>query len=277
MGAAARRRSGLRGHERALVAQRAAVAVGVEEVADGAPGLAARAIHILTARSASGVRPRTSAGSLGSLVLRAAHPSGFPRFEWRPLKRRLDGATVCGVDLWRCVSDVAFRLVALRSGQSAEVVEDLRLAGCFVLAYAGRRAFEARGQCGPDHCVQLACADPRLDSRNGGRGWLRPPSHVIIDPAPYAFPRCKLRARVRFAVSVHQRPEHAYGTAIRHYHQRDAPIVGLTGELDRDKRTIVEPVSSDGQRARVPDERSPAQACNVRQRSLPSLLPRCGF
>ena len=58
---------------------------------------------------------------------------------------------------------------------------------------------------------------------------------------------------------------------------RDAAIVGLPGELDRDKRTIVEPVSSDGQRARVPDERSPAQACNVRQRSLPSLLPRCGF
>ena len=71
----------------------------------------------------------------------------------------------------------------------------------------------------------------------------------------------------------HQRPEHAYGTAIRHYHQRNASVVGLTGKLDRDERTIVEPVSSDGQRARVPDERAPAQARDVRQWSLPSLIP----
>lgn len=91
------------------------------------PSLAARVIHTLIARSASGVRPRTRAGSLDSFVLRAEHPSGFPRFEWRPLKRRLDGAAVRGVDLFaKGPSRACFTGANSSSGDAAADLSDSR-------------------------------------------------------------------------------------------------------------------------------------------------------
>ena len=223
--------------------------------------------------TANGPKPNLIRGGYASMVVEAKdslklhlHLDRADRFRFPrcPTEISFDPASVLRVDLARRPPDIPLRVVSLNPSQSSEVFDDV------VLVRHLLHPAELRGQCRPYHRLQVPGVRPSVDSRQRFSPSLDPQSHVRIDVAlEDSFPLSQLLARLIRVFGVHQCPENPNPTCVWSHHQCHSTVLRLPRKLDGHERSVVEPVPSDRQFARIPYQRTPAQTSDVH-----SLAPR---
>lgn len=124
-------------------------------------------------------------------------------------------------------------------------------------------AFELWLQGRPDDCANTACGTPGSDGVGTGVVCRRVPG-----PQANAGQRASLATRQCFLGMVGGGvfdfcPQAWHRAGARGQYQREAPVLRCSGKFEWKLRPVGVPAANTAQNARVPHERTPAEACNL--------------